>query len=116
MNVFLVLMVIASVPGFNAKSFDAALVGCGIVGFFGTGLLGLPPLALQLATAPQMRGQVAGINLMIGNLLGLGLGPVGVAAVSERLLSNESLGTALAWVIAVLATFGLIASLCTRRC
>jgi MFS family permease len=114
MNAFFVLIVIASLLAFRATSLDAALIGCGVVGFFGTGLLGLPPLALQLATAPEMRGQIAGINLMIGNLLGLGLGPVGVAAVSQHLLANESLGVALMWVIGVLALLGLIASLCIR--
>jgi MFS family permease len=114
MNGFFVLIMLASAFGFRATDFGTALTACGLVGFLGAGLLGLAPLALQLATAPPMRGQVAGINLMIGNLLGLGLGPVGIAAVSQHLLADHSLGRALAWVICILAALGLVASLRAR--
>ena len=67
------------------------MIGCGVVGMFATGLLGLQPLALQLATPAHMRGQVAGVNLMIGNLLGLGLGPVSVALLSQHVVTDGSL-------------------------
>ena len=52
----------------------ASTVLLGIIGFFATGMLGLVPIALQLDTPGNMRGLVSGINLMIGNLLGMGIG------------------------------------------
>lgn len=110
MKIFLVLLLVASLLAFRAGSIEAALLGCGAVGFLAMGLLGLPPLALQLITPSHMRGQVAGVNLMIGNLLGLGLGPVGVALVAQHVAPEGSLGWALTWVIALLAITGLIAS------
>lgn len=115
MSVLFALTATAAVFAFRADDFSSALIGCGIVGLLGTGLLGLSPLALQLGTAPHLRGQVAGINLMIGNLLGLGLGPLSVAAVSQHVLRTQSLGLALAIVITVICALGLIASVSTRR-
>ncbi len=114
MNVLFVVVVAASYLAFSAKEFDIALAGCGLVGFLATGLLGLPPLALLLATAPEIRGQVAGINLMTGNLLGLTIGPLGVAVLSQYVLAAGSLGQALGCVVAALAVAGLLASLFTR--
>lgn len=115
MSLLFVFIAVAAAFAFRADDFSAALIGCGIVGLLGTGLLGLPALALQLGTAPHLRGQVAGINLMIGNLLGLGLGPLSVAAVSQHVLQTHSLGLALAIVIAVISALGLVASISTRR-
>lgn len=113
-RVLLALLVVASLLAFRADSFSLALIGCGVVGFLAMGLLGLPPLALQLATPSRMRGQVAGVNLMVGNLLGLGLGPLGVALVAQHVAPGGSLAFALSWVIAGLAVLGLIASLTAK--
>lgn len=114
MRIFLVLLAVASAFAFRANDIDAALIGCGAVGFLAMGLLGLPPLALQLVTPSHLRGQVAGVNLMLGNLLGLGLGPLGVALVAEHVAPHGSLAWALTWVIAVLAVTALLVSATAR--
>lgn len=114
MKIFFVSLVVASLIAFRADSVEAALLGCGAVGFLAMGLLGLPPLALQLVTPSHMRGQVAGVNLMLGNLLGLGLGPLGVALVAEHVAPDRSLAWALTWVIAALGVAGLIASVAAK--
>lgn len=108
MKAMLLLLTLATILAFQADGFVAALIGCGIVGFLATGLLGLQPLALQLATPSHMRGQVAGVNLMIGNLLGLGLGPLSVALLTQHVIADGSLGTALTWVIVSLAAAALL--------
>lgn len=110
MKVFLALLVVASLVAFRADDVAGALLGCGVVGFLAMGLLGLPPLALQLVTPSHMRGQIAGVNLMLGNLLGLGLGPLGVALVAEHVAPDGSLAWALMWVIATLGMTGLVVS------
>jgi len=84
----------------------------GLIGFFATGMLGLPPVALQLATPGNMRGLVSGINLMIGNLIGLGLGPVTVALLSSRM--GVGLGAALAIVVCASALVGVVATVLVR--
>ncbi len=114
MKIFLVLLVVASLIAFRAERVEMALLGCGAVGFLAMGLLGLPPLALQLVTPSHMRGQIAGVNLMLGNLLGLGLGPLGVALVAEHVAPERSLAWALTWVIAALGVVGLIASVTAK--
>jgi len=90
----------------------SAVILLGIVGFFATGMLGLPPIALQLATPGLMRGLVSGINLMIGNLIGLSLGPVAVALLSSRLAGG--LAPALVSVVVASALAGILALLCAR--
>lgn len=91
---------------------NAAVVLLGAIGFFSTGMLGLPPTALQFATPGRMRGLVSGINLMVGNLIGLSLGPVAVALLSARMAGG--LAPALAAVMAVAGVVGLIALFCVQ--
>ncbi len=80
-----------------------------VVGFFATGMLGLPPIALQIATPGLMRGLVSGINLMIGNLIGLSIGPVAIALLSTRMANG--LAPAMASVVVVSAIAGIVALL-----
>jgi MFS family permease len=98
-GMFFVALGVVSLFAFRADSFELALVGCGVVAFIGSAMLGLPPIALQLFTPNRMRGQVSGISLMISNLVGLGMGPVVIAGLSEFVFRDQGLGFVLGFVI-----------------
>jgi MFS family permease len=69
-----------------------------------TFLLSLPhgtaPAALQSITPNRMRAQVSAIYLLVTNLIGLGLGPTGVALLTDYVFRDEF---ALPYSLAVLA-------------
>lgn len=88
----------------------AATAALGFIGFFATGMLGLVPIAIQLATPGNMRGLASGMNLMIGNLFGMGIGPVAVATLSKPF----GLGGALSIVVVLSSLVGLAAILLAR--
>lgn len=102
---FTILAVVA-LFAFRASTFELALVGCGVVAFLGSAMIGLPPLAIQLATPNRMRGQISGVSLMFANLLGLGAGPVLIAGLSEFVFPEEGLGFVLMLVLASIAACG----------
>jgi len=68
----------------------AALVCIGLASFFVTLPLALMTLVLQLVTPNEMRGVVAGILVVIANVLGLGLGPTSVAVITDYVLADPS--------------------------
>lgn len=45
--------------------------------------------SLQTITPPNLRGQAAAFFLLVGNILGLGLGPLAVALVTDVIFSNQ---------------------------
>jgi MFS family permease len=51
---------------------------------------GLAPLAINLATPNQMRGQVAAIYLLVNNLIGLGIGPALMPFVSDHVIGDPA--------------------------
>lgn len=112
MGAFFVLVLLVAPFAFVAGNVSAALAGCAVVAFGATGLLGLVPLTIQIVAPNRMRGQVSGLNLMLGNLFGFGSGPVIVAALSERVFATPSLGRALAWALPGFALLGLAAVVC----
>ncbi|MFC3051822.1 MFS transporter [Kordiimonas pumila] len=103
---FFAVLAVVSLFAFRADTFELALVGCGMVALFGSAMLGLPPIALQLATPNRMRGQVSGLSLMISNLVGLGAGPVVIAGLSEFVFPDQGLGFVLMVVIATTSVCG----------
>jgi MFS family permease len=64
---------------------------------------GLAGGALQVMTPNQMRGQVMAVYLFLANLIGLGLGPTVVAAMTDFVFrSDAAIGQSLALAGAVL--------------
>jgi hypothetical protein len=77
----------------------------------------MAPLAINLITPNQMRGQVAALYLLMSNLIGLGLGPTLMPMVSDYLLGDPSkIYQAIAIVIAVSGSAAalLFAWICPR--
>jgi len=67
----------------NATSDDLALVFAGICVVFMAFPSGINAAALQTITPARLRGQASAFYMLVGNLLGLGLGPVLVAAFTD---------------------------------
>lgn len=66
--------------------------------------IGVAATALQIATAPQHRGKLSALFLLVYNLFGFGLGPTTAAWLAEHQLSGpQSIGMALA-IVAAFAT------------
>lgn len=61
---------------------------------------GVAGAALQLITPNELRGQMTAVYFFIANLIGLGLGPTAVAAITDYVFRDP---LALGWSIAVLA-------------
>ena len=70
---------------------------------------GIAPAALQPITPNQMRAQVSALYLFFVNLLGLGLGPLCVALLTDYVYGEPSLvGYSLATVVAVIAPIAVV--------
>jgi MFS family permease len=71
----------------------------------------------QSIVSPQMRATTAAVLLFIINLIGLGLGPLAVGALSDYFNNGLGLGSAqgVRWALIVSTTFGLVAFLCFWR-
>ncbi len=66
------------------------LVLYGPLMFFGSFGFGAAAAALQLITPNAMRGQVSAVYLFVVNLVGIGLGPFLVGAVTDRVLGDPA--------------------------
>ena len=72
--------------------------------FLMNSFFGVAIAALQLVTPNEMRAQVSAVMLFFSNLLGLGIGPVAVGALTDHVFGGEgSLHLALAAFTAVVA-------------
>jgi MFS family permease len=67
----------------NVASSDLALGFAGLCVFFMAFPSGINAASLQTITPPHLRGQASAFYMLVGNLLGLGLGPVLVALFSD---------------------------------
>ncbi|MEO1247613.1 MAG: MFS transporter [Pseudomonadota bacterium] len=77
--------------------------------FFASFPFGAAAAALQIMTPPNLRAQVSAIYLLVLNLLGIGLGPLLVAGMSDYLLGGkESIGLAMAITGGVMAPLGAL--------
>lgn len=77
----------------------------------------MAPLAINLVTPNQMRGQVAALYLLMNNMIGLGLGPTLMPMVSDYLLNDPAkIYQAIAIVIFLCGTLAalLFAWICPR--
>jgi len=71
----------------------------------------------QSIVSPQMRATTAAVLLFIINLIGLGLGPLAVGALSDYFNNGLGLGSAqgVRWALIASTMFGLIACFCFWR-
>lgn len=71
--------------------------------------VGLGPAMIQAITPGALRGRVSGINFMATTLVGMSIGPVMVALLTERVFgSPESIGRALSITTAALSLAGAL--------
>ncbi len=85
--------------------------------YFGVALcFGVATTAFVMITPPGLRGRVVAIYLLVGNLLGLGLGPPSVGLLVDHVLHDPArVGTGLAIVAAPTLLIGLLLLVATRR-
>jgi hypothetical protein len=89
----------ASVVLAFAPSALSAQLAIGWNAFFFSAVLAVGPAGVQLITPPQIRGQLAAVTLLVGNLIGLGLGPLSAAIATDYLFADEAaVGASLAAV------------------
>ncbi len=89
-------------PGFESS----ALVYAAFF-FFASFPFGAAAAALQIMAPPDLRARLSAIYLLVLNLLGIGLGPLVVAAMSDYLLGGkEAIGLAMAITGAIFAPLG----------
>lgn len=73
---------------------------------------GVAAAGLQIATPPDIRGQVSAIYLLVFNLLGLGLGPMVVALFTDFVFQDEArLGSSLLLTYVVFAPLAILCML-----
>jgi uncharacterized protein YqgC (DUF456 family) len=77
--------------------------------FFASMAFGGAAAAIQLVAPVRMRAVVSALYLFFNNLLGIGLGPMVVALVTDYVFADEKmLSASIAWVTSVM---GLLAAL-----
>ena len=75
--------------------------------FFSSFPYGAAAAALQLMAPPDLRARLSAIYLLVLNLIGIGLGPLAIAAVSDGILGGkEHIGGGMAIVAAVVVPAG----------
>jgi len=91
------------------------LLALGIINFVASIYMALTPTVMQMVAPAPMRAQVSALLLLVMNLIGLGLGPVVVALITDYGFADEmAVGHSLAIVatVAYLLTFvGLLMAL-----
>lgn len=95
----------------------AAVVGLGLVSFLASSLLGPTWAILQSITRPSMRSTAAAILQLMANLIGLGLGPLSVGLLSDRLAADygtESIRYSMLLIPLVALIAGILLFLATR--
>ncbi|MFK7828590.1 MAG: spinster family MFS transporter [Congregibacter sp.] len=89
------------------SSFNASIMVYAAFFFFASFPYGAAAAALQLMAPHDLRARISAIYLLILNLIGIGLGPLCIAAISDSLLGGKAhLGTAMTIVSAVVVPLG----------
>ncbi|MGH9674029.1 MAG: spinster family MFS transporter [Bryobacteraceae bacterium] len=68
-----------------------SLVLLGVAQFFTSAPFGVAPAAIQQVMPPPMRGQASAVYLFFVNLIGLGLGPSVVAALTDYVFRDDAM-------------------------
>jgi MFS family permease len=99
------LAVLACCVAFFFRTSYGMTIGiAAVVGFFYAIPTPMAGSALQLATPPHVRGLASGIYIVVVTLMGLGVAPLTVAFLTDKLFADEQrVGDALAIVCAVSA-------------
>jgi MFS family permease len=111
-----VLLVPLAVPTPLATAAPLAQAGVALT-YFGIALcFGIATTAFAAVTPARLRGRMTALYLMIGNLVGLGLGPPAVGLILDRVLGDPSrIGIALALVAAATVLPGALLLLWALR-
>jgi MFS family permease len=81
----------------------------GIATFFAAFQGGIAGGVIQLMTPNQMRGQAVALYFLVANLLGMGLGPTAIAALTDYVFKDDAaLNKSLALGAAILVPLGAI--------
>ena len=89
-------------------SFGTSAIGYALFFFCASFPFGAAAAALQLMTPPYLRAQISAVYLLILNLIGIGGGPLFIAAISDYLLEGpSSIGTAMAITGAITTPIGV---------
>jgi MFS family permease len=105
---------VAFIPPFvfvvTVDSFPLALAVMGVSSMIGTLHYG-PAVGSTLSVVPaHMRAPASAIHLFIANLIGLGLGPLAVGALSDYLAISMGAAEGLRWAMVIASFFGIPAA------
>lgn len=90
-------------------SFESAAVVYALFFFFASFPFGAAAAALQIMAPPDLRARISAIYLLVLNLLGIGIGPLMIAAISDYLLGGkQDLGIAMAITAGIMAPLGTV--------
>jgi hypothetical protein len=104
----------ASLLAPQMPTFTASVAVYAVFFFFSSFPYGAAAAALQLMAPHDLRARLSAIYLLTLNLIGIGLGPLAIAAVSDHLLGGKAhLGSAMSVVSAIVVPIGGIVLLLT---
>jgi len=90
-------------------SFEASAVAYAAFFFFASFPFGAAAAALQIMAPADLRARLSAFYLLVLNLLGIGLGPLMIAGMSDYLLDGKSdIGLAMAITAAIMAPLGTL--------
>jgi MFS family permease len=96
------------------SSFGGSIAAYAAFFFFSSFPYGAAAAALQVMAPHDLRARLSAIYLLVLNLIGIGLGPLTIAAVSDHFLGGKAyLGTAMSIVSAVVVPVGALILLLT---
>jgi len=99
-----------------APGVGAAMGAATLLAFAQSYPYGIASASLALVTPPELRGQVTALYLLISNLLGLSLGPLLVALMTEHVFHNDQcVGVSLAILPCLTAPFAIAALWSCRK-
>jgi MFS family permease len=103
------LACIAGIAGTLQSDPILALALIGAASFFVTMPLALVTVALQTVTPNEMRGLIAGLVVVMNNVVGLALGPTIVALFTDHLFKDPlAVGKSLALTFALVAPIAVV--------
>ena len=79
----------SALPAFMPTATLGLIAMC-VAGFPFHGYVAMGPMAVNQVTPNQMRGQVSAVYLFVVNLIGQGIGPWAVGAISDHVLKDPS--------------------------
>ncbi|MEM7610410.1 MAG: MFS transporter [Pseudomonadota bacterium] len=100
---------LCAVPASLQSNPTIALVLIAGASFFVTVPMSLVTAALQTVTPNEMRGVVAGMFVVMGNVIGLALGPTVVALLTDRVFADPlAVGKSLSLLFAIIAPLAVL--------